>query len=233
MMTNLSRFRRVVRKVFRNLGFQRRIAPHFVDVMHAHDIDVVFDVGANDGDYGREIRDLGYEGLIVSFEPNPEAYDRLQATIASDPNWIAYSFAFGEDDGEAELSVAENDAMSSIKGLTEFGKETGAVSNTTVNVAITRLDSFLNKHPELMKNVYLKIDTQGFEMEVLRGAGEKLAQIAAVQAEIALIHTYTNELDWLEILMWMRAQKFEVATAICNSAVGAQVREFDFVFVRQ
>lgn len=62
-MTNLSGFRRVVRKVFRNLGFQRRIAPHFVDVMHAHDIDVVFDVGANDGDYGREIRDLGYEGL--------------------------------------------------------------------------------------------------------------------------------------------------------------------------
>ena len=91
MMTNLSRFRRVVRKVFRNLGFQRRIAPHFVDVMHAHDIDVVFDVGANDGDYGREIRDLGYEGLIVSFEPNPEAYDRLQAAIApvSLPNSVS------------------------------------------------------------------------------------------------------------------------------------------------
>ncbi|HFE39055.1 MAG TPA: FkbM family methyltransferase [Gammaproteobacteria bacterium] len=231
-MNIISSLRRVVRRVFRNVGYQRKIAPDFVDVMHAHNIDVVLDVGANDGDYGREIRDRGYTGLIVSFEPNPVAYARLQASIATDPNWIAYSFAFGEENGEAELSIAENDAMSSIKGLTEFGQKTGAKSISTVNIKVVRLDSFLAQHSELMGNIYLKIDTQGFEMEVLRGAGDVLAQIVAVQAEIALIHTYSNELDWLDNLMWMRAQKFEVATAICNSAVGAQVREFDFVFVR-
>ena len=232
-MNVFSKLRQLVRRWFRSAGFQRRIAPDFVDVMNDHDINVVLDVGANDGDYGREIRDRGYNGLIVSFEPNPKVYDRLKTSIAGDSNWVAYPYALGEDDGEAELSVAENDAMSSFKELTEFGKGTGAKSTATVNAKIVRLDTFLNAHPEYMKNIYLKIDTQGFEMEVLRGAGNILPRIAAVQAEIALVHTYADELDWLAIISWMRDRKFEVATAICNSAVGAQVREFDFVFVRR
>lgn len=232
-MNIFSQLRRLVRRGVRSAGFQRRIAPDFVDVMNERDINVVLDVGANDGDYGREIRDRGYKGLIVSFEPNPKAYARLEAAIEDDPNWVAYPYAFGEHDGEAELSVAENDAMSSFKGLTEFGQGTGAKPTATVQAKIARLDTFLNDHPELIKNVYLKIDTQGFEMEVLRGAGNMLSRFTAVQAEIALVHTYTDELDWLAIVSWMREQQFEVATALCNSAVGAQVREFDFVFVRR
>jgi FkbM family methyltransferase len=229
----LSAIRRSVRRRIRSAGFQRKIAPDFVDVMNAHDINVVLDVGANDGGYGREIRDRGYKGLIVSFEPNPKVFERLKISIVGDSNWLAYPYALGEEDGYDELLVAENDAMSSFKGLTEFGLVTGAKSIDTVTAKITRLDTFLKENAELMKNVYLKIDTQGFEMEVLRGAGSLLSQMTAVQAEIALIHTYADELDWLDIIRWMRDRQFEVATAICNSTVGAQVREFDFVFVRR
>ena len=225
--------RRIIRKAFRNSGFQRRIAPDFVDIMLAHEIDVVLDIGANDGDYGREIRDRGYKGLIISFEPNPIVYKRLQTAIAKDPKWHAYSLAFGEEDGEAMLSVAQNDTMSSFKRLTEFGQNTSAKQMGTVNVKIARLDTFLNKHPEFLKNTYLKIDTQGFEMEVLRGAGELLSKITAIQAEIALVHTYADEFDWLDIIYWIRKRKFEVVTAICNSTLGPRVREFDFVFVRR
>lgn len=233
MQKFLNKIRRFVRKKFRSLGFQRRIAPDFFDVMVANNIDVIFDVGANDGDYGREIRDSGYKGLIVSFEPNPAAYKRLLTATANDSNWITYPLALGEIDGHLELSIAENDVMSSLKELTTFGKDTGANPVSQALVKITRLDSFLKLHPELMKNIYLKIDTQGYEIEVLRGAGKKLEDILAVQTEIALIHTYKDELDWLEMLTWMRNNKFEVVTAICNSRVGAQIREFDFVFVRR
>jgi FkbM family methyltransferase len=228
-----SKIRRIVRSAFRNAGYQRRVAPDFFDVMQAHDIDVVLDVGTKDGDYGREIRDRGYNGLIVSFEPNPIVFERLQASIANDPNWQAYPLALGEEEGEVKLFIAKNDAMSSIKGLTEFGNGTGARPVGTTNVKIARLDAFLADNTQLIKNIYLKIDTQGFEIEVLRGAGAMLSHISAVQAEIALVHSYADELDWIEILLWMREKKFEVATAICNSAVGAQIREFDFVFVRR
>jgi FkbM family methyltransferase len=229
----LQKARRTARRLFRNAGYQRRIAPDFFDIMSHNGIDVVIDVGANDGDFGRDIRDRGYKGLIVSFEPNPVVFERLSNSIAGDPLWMAHQLAFGEEDGEASLFLAVNDTMSSLKGLTLFGENTGARAVDRVSVKLARLDTFLGQNPDLMRNIYLKIDTQGFEMEVLTGAGATLSCIKAIQAEISLVHTYANEHDWLEVLYWMRDKGFEVATAICNSAIAAQVREFDFVFVNQ
>ena len=232
-MFQLSNFRRFFRKKFRNSGFQRRIAPDPFDIIKAHDINIVLDVGSNDGDFGRDIRDRGYKGVIVSFEPNPLVFDRLKKAISGDHLWSAHRLALGEEDRDSTLFLAEDDTMSSLKNLTVFGQQTGAMVVNTTKVEVARLDTFLLQNPQLLKNIYLKIDTQGYEMEVLQGAGSLLKCIKAIQAEISLVHTYDNELDWLAVIGWMRDQKFEVATAICNSAIGAQVREFDFVFVNQ
>jgi len=100
-------------------------------------------------------------------------------------------------------------------------------------VRVITLETFLKKNPEYLKNIYLKMDTQGYEMEILLGAEKIINKITAIQAEVALIHTYENEADWLDFVSWLRTKKFELATAVCNSAIGPQVREFDFVFVRK
>ena len=226
--------RRIVRRGFRKTGFRRQIAPTIVDVMTCNDIDVVIDVGANDGDFGREIRDEGYKGRIVSFEPNPAAFARLSAAIRHDPLWEAHELGVGDEEGELELSVADNDVMSSFKGVTEFGS-TRLTEERAERVRVVRLDDFLRSRPDLVSRTYLKIDTQGFEMEVLRGVGDWLPKLAAVQAELGLVKTYQGEEDWLNVLMWMRERGFEVGTLACNSALEevAQVREFDFVFVQR
>ena len=69
-------------------------------------------------------------------------------------------------------------------------------------------------------------------MEALRGASELLLSIIAVQAEILLVHAHVNECDWLEVIQWMRQKGFEVPTAIADSRIEPQAREFDFVFAR-
>lgn len=199
--------------------------------MKGNSINLVLDVGANDGSYGREIRDRGYNGTIISFEPNPEAYARLKDKIKNDLNWEAYPFALGDIEGELDLAIAENDAMSSFKPLTEFGKETGASHVGKSTCRILTLDKFLAENPQPQKNIYLKIDTQGYELEVLRGASESLHAITAVQTETSLIHTYANEIDWIDFLLWMRKRNFEVATVVCNSACGWKIRELDIVFI--
>jgi FkbM family methyltransferase len=223
--------RRFLRKYVRNFGFQRRVAPDFVDVMQENQINLVLDCGANDGGFGREIRDRGYDGFIVSFEPNPDAYERLLKLIRGDERWTAYPIALGESNGISTLFINSIDVMSSIKELNEFGRGTQAKVVKTKQVKISRLDSFMDDHPELPRNVYLKLDTQGFEMEILRGAGSKLTEISIVQAELSLIHSYKDEPDWLDVIGWLREREFELVTAVCNSAVGARVREFDFVFL--
>jgi FkbM family methyltransferase len=228
--------RRSLRRAVRKTGFRRQIAPTFVQVMHNRGVDVVLDIGANDGDFGREIRDEGYAGRIVSFEPNPQAFGRLSRNIAGDPLWDAYQLGVGDVAGQLTLSVSNADVFSSFKPINDFGARTSqAQEAASVQVEVVRLDSFLRQHSDLVSRTYLKIDTQGFEMEVLRGAGDMLGRMAAVQAELGLIKTYQNEDDWLDVVLWMRARGFEIGTTVCNSAIreAAQVREFDFVFVQR
>lgn len=228
--------RRVVRRAVRKTGFRRQIAPTFVEVMKCNAIDVVLDVGANDGDFGREIRDEGYSGRIVSFEPNPAAFARLSAAIAHDPLWDAYQLGLGDKEGELRLSVASSDVLSSFKGTTGLFAGSHHLDEVRAEmVQVIRLDTFLGSNPDLVRRTYLKIDTQGFEMEVLRGLGIWLPKLVAVQAELGLVKTYQDEEDWLNVVLWMREQGFEVGTVACNSAVPevAQAREFDFVFVQR
>lgn len=226
-----SAVRRLIRKHFRNFGFQRRIAPDPVDVMVDHGIDLVFDCGANDGGFGREIRDRGYNGSIVSFEPIPEAYSRLSSFIASDERWTAYKIALGDRNCLKDFFINKIEVMSSMKELNDFGYSTHAQVLRTEKVKVSRLDSFIDDHPELSKKrIYLKLDTQGSEMEILLGAGGRLREIAVLQAELPLIHSYENEPVWIEVVSWLRDEGFDLVTAVCNSTVGARVREFDFVF---
>jgi len=228
--------RRVVRRLIRSAGFERRIAPSFVDVMKRHGIDVVLDVGANDGGFGREIRDAGYEGTIVSFEPNPEVFERLKAATRHDEKWDIFQLGVGDAADHLELSVTVNDVFSSFKKPSDYGRNwSGTVEGRTERVQVVRLDEFLLAHPQYLRNVYLKIDTQGFEMEVLRGAGDVLPKLAAVQAELGLLRIYAGQEDWLSLVIWMRGRGFEVATISCNSGDrgAAQVIELDVVFAKR
>ena len=228
--------RRVIRRLIRNAGFSRRIAPNFVEVILANKIEVVLDVGANDGGYGHELRDSGYTGRIHSFEPNPAAFQRLNASVAIDPNWSGVQYGVGDAPGLLRLNVSEADVFSSFKTLNSFGKDSrNARVVDTVEAKIVRLDEYLKENPELQGRPYLKIDTQGFEREVLEGLGDMFAKMVAIRVETSLVDSYVGQTDWIESLIYMRDRGFEVATMICNSTVPnrAKVREIDIVYVRK
>lgn len=227
--------RRLIRKLIRNAGFNRRIAPNFVEIIRANRIDIVLDVGANDGGFGRDLRDSGYTGRIHSFEPNPVAFKRLKDSIREDANWSAEQCGVGNVPGLLRLNVSATDVFSSFKALNSFGQNS---SNTcvvdTVEAKIVRLDDYLKEHPFKQRRPYLKIDTQGFEREVLEGLGDMFEKMVAIQVETSIMNSYVGEPDWIESLTFMRDRGFEVATMICNSAIPdrARVREFDIVYVR-
>ena len=227
--------RRLIRKMIRNAGFNRRIAPNFFEVIQANKVDIVLDIGANDGGYGLELRDSGYTGRIHSFEPSPSAFNRLSAIIGKDSLWNAEQCGVGQHPGTLELNVSKADVFSSFKALNDFGQTSqNAKVVDTVKAKVVRLDDYLTKNPELMGRPYLKIDTQGFEREVLEGLGNMLHEMVAIQVETSLINSYVGETDWLESILFMRDAGFEVATMVCNSSISskARVREFDIVYVR-
>src|SRR6266566_3516361 len=77
-------------------------------LLTTHGVDLVVDVGANDGGYATEIRRLGYKGHIASFEPLPDAMSRLNMKRRGDPRWDAFNLALGDKTGDVTMHVAGN-----------------------------------------------------------------------------------------------------------------------------
>ena len=113
--------RRLIRPALRRLGydvvrFDPRNDPtsHRAALIRERGVDLVLDVGANDGPFARQLREAGYRGRIVSFEPQAAAYAALRGAAAADPLWECRNVAVGADEGEVVLNIAANSSSSSL-----------------------------------------------------------------------------------------------------------------------
>lgn len=161
-------------------------------MLQTHGVDVVFDVGAARGAYGKELRDFGYEGAIVSFEPLADAYARLIRTRGDDRQWKTHQCALGSRTEKAEINVASNSDSSSMLPLAAAhvaaAPHVGYVGTEVVEVE--RLDVLAPEHLEPNSRAFLKLDTQGFERQVLEGAEQTLKRCVGLQLELSFVSLY-------------------------------------------
>jgi FkbM family methyltransferase len=185
-----------------------------IKLLKNYNIDVIIDVGANIGQYGAELRNIGYEGKIISFEPTSEAFQKLQKTASKDTLWDVHNLSLGERDGESIINVSKNSVSSSIlkdlPQLTESAPEATFIKKETIQ--IKKLDSIFNDLEIFGKNIYLKIDTQGYEKMVLDGAIKSLKSITGVQIEMALIPSYEGSLTFEAMITNMKNLGFKLTT---------------------
>jgi FkbM family methyltransferase len=227
-----------VKSLARAVGYDiRRIDSHFPkrpsDFIRSRNIDLVVDVGANVGQYASRLRSDGYAGWIVSVEPVSIAYTALAARAAGDARWKTMNLAFGEKEGLAEINVSEASVFSSIRhqlpAAAAFNSEARVICRESVRVA--RLDEIF---PELPKGrAFLKIDTQGYEQQVLMGASECLSQILGVQMELPIVHLYEGTWQFHEAIAYMCERGFEISNIVPVSygrADSVSLVEVDCVF---
>ncbi len=159
--------------------------------MDLHGIDLVYDVGANKGQFGSNILAAGYEGKVVSFEPLSEAHLHLTHVAQKHANWrVAPRCAVGSESGETTINVSGNSQSSSMLDLTAealAGSPTAQFVRSE-HVSVIRLDD-TDYHAQAL-NIFIKVDTQGFEMEVLKGATRLLASARGVQLEMSFTPMY-------------------------------------------
>ncbi len=227
-----------VKRAVRWAGFDvSRHRPSFVDLMRHHGIQVVLDVGANEGQFALELRSDGFRGQIISFEPIAAVHERLAARAARDPKWTTHHLALGATDGSLDIAVSHKTVFSSFKGLSEYSRENfpGARASAMETVEVRRLDEFLLINPLDLARTYLKIDTQGFEREVLDGAGTMLDQVRAVQAELPLRPLYEDQEIWVETIRWMATRGFRTVLAKENGIDPKrnELLELDVVFLNE
>jgi FkbM family methyltransferase len=200
-------------------------------------IDVALDVGANAGQFAHHLRsDLGFEGRIYSFEPLNVPFRRLQSRAAEDPNWQAFNFALGEVEGMATINVAANSESSSMLEMLPLHMEAAPESRFvgTEEVEIRTLDAIFDHLCHPGEGVYLKIDTQGFEGRVLRGADRCLPKIDTVQVEMSLTPLYSNELTFGELYQLLLGKGYamvDLEPHFTNPQTG-QLLQADAIFHR-
>ncbi len=167
------------------------------DLLRSLAVDCVLDVGANHGQYAADLRAVGYRGRIISFEPVRREFDELQGAFAHDRHWSGFQIALGSTNGTANLMVPEATVFSSF--LTPLRPMPGT---TQADVEVRRLDSVLPRLlPETPRpRVFLKMDTQGFDLEVFRGAEQCLGWIVGLQSEVSVEPIYAGMPHYLESL---------------------------------
>jgi|SRR5438270_2638356 len=210
--------------------------PGLWDFLDTRAVDLVIDVGANAGQFARELRSLGYRGRIHSFEPLPAAFAELERYAAGDPLWDASNVGVGRQRGELEINVAKNSVFSSFRPLSELAGRFDPNSQTVEKkrVPVVTLDEALSATPA--KSIFLKIDTQGFEQEVLAGAETLLKDCVGVQLELPVDHLYEGVWSFNEALVAMDRYGFVPAQfRAVNPRTGdrAAAVEFDAIFRRK
>lgn len=176
-------------------------------------VDVVLDVGANRGQFARALRVHGYANRIVSFEPLQEPFQKLSGLARLDPNWSCYQVGIGDRKGSMQMNVAANSLSSSFLPMLPRHLVAAPHSRYTrqEKVQVTTLDSFFADQTA-QERLFLKIDVQGFELAVLRGAESTLEQVLAIEMELSLVPLYEGQATLCPTLDELRARGFELVS---------------------
>ncbi|HEU0079370.1 MAG TPA: FkbM family methyltransferase, partial [Longimicrobiaceae bacterium] len=201
-------------------------------------VDCVLDVGGHFGEFGALLREIGYRGEIVSFEPLPESFARLRERCAADPKWRALPIAVGAEEGELPINVTAGTEFASFlvpdAGAWEEYRDAMRVERTEV-VPVRRLDAVLD---EVLagadgRRLFLKSDTQGYDLHVMEGAGERIRDMLGVQAELPVKPLYHGMPGLAEALSYLEGKGFELFGLYpVNHDGDGRVIEFDCVMRR-
>ena len=200
-----------------------------------HDVDLVLDAGAADGGYGKSLRKFGYTGRIVSFEPLSESYESLSATIRNDPTWTAHQLALGAESGPATINIASNRASSSFRAMLDSHRAAAPAVDYVAQetVTVSRLDDVDDEYVTSARRPFLKVDTQGFEREVLAGGTNLVSRCVGLQLELSFIPLYDGGMLVDEAIAWAYEQGFHLVNVEQGfSAPSGEILQVDAVFTR-
>lgn len=226
----LRRFDVCVSRWSRSYDYQR------VRYMRDAGVVAVVDVGANIGQYGAELRADGYHGRLLSIEPLWSAFGQLVGRSARDPLWDCIQCGLGAQDGEATLNVSANGVSSSILPILDSHVEAAPESRVqnAEKIRLRTLDSVVSEWIDPRGAIGLKLDVQGYEADVLRGASGTLPRVVFLELELSLVPLYAGQVLFIDMIEYVRTLGFSlvnVDTGFADPRTG-RVLQCDGIFLR-
>jgi len=237
------RLKKLSHKIFHYFGFDviRYTNNNFYSlqresVIRNRKINLILDVGANEGDYASEAREAGYRGRIISFEPLSSSFNILRKNSGKDPLWSCENMAVGSLDGDMEINVAGRTTSSSLLPMlplhTTICPESAYISKEKVRV--TRIDSLAGKLFKPEDKILLKADVQGYEKQVLQGSERIMDSVQAIELELSFLPLYEGAPLAYEMLDKLKSYGFIPAgfSRVLADPATESLLQVDGLFVR-
>jgi FkbM family methyltransferase len=209
----------ILKKFLKAIGLPLRVKKYpfgdkkrRIQLLNYHKINKILDVGANKGQYVETMRDLGYKGKIVSYEPLTSAFQSLERNSKNDKLWQIHNIGIGSQNEKVKINISKNSFSSSILNILD--SHVNAYPDSAYidkeEITIKTLDSIFQDFYEPNDRILLKIDTQGYEKQVLLGAEESLKHILGVQLEMAITPLYQDESLYTDIIEHLQERGFSL-----------------------
>lgn len=176
------------------------------------ELDYIIDVGANSGQFSKVVGYFYPKATIDAFEPLPNLYSKIQKTFENKKNIRTYNVALGNENGTVMFNKNNYGHISSILEISNTNKHYPKQKNDLkqIVVEIKTLDSL-----DLIKNktrgtALLKLDVQGYELEVLKGATETINNIDYIVIEANLEELYYNQPSFTKMNSYLNKSEFEL-----------------------
>jgi FkbM family methyltransferase len=237
---------RACRELTRRCGFDLVRYPasesldgHLASLLRRLRIECVVDVGAHHGEYALSLRRHGYSGRIVSFEPVADSFRELSAVVRQDASWTVHRLALGAAEEERLMNVPPRSSLASFLRPSAYSREIFGdeiVARHQERVSVTTLDSFLSAGSPADRSssrLFLKIDAQGYDAQILDGAERILGLVHGLQVEVALKPLYDGVTPYLSQLGWLNDRGFELTGVFpVERDSRMTIIELDCVFAR-
>ncbi|MEU4565464.1 FkbM family methyltransferase [Micromonospora sp. NPDC023956] len=174
------------------------------------DVDVVIDGGANGGQYAKWLRQCGFGGTIISFEPASDTFAVLSEAARSDDDWHCHHAALGPEDGQVLLHLTRTSLGSSVFRRTDLPSRLWP-DDVDVGTELVPMRALRSLWSELGcdgRRVYLKLDVEGAELSVLEGAGPVLDRVALLELELPLVAVHQDAPTLTEMLSFLTERGF-------------------------
>jgi FkbM family methyltransferase len=232
-----------LRKFLRKVGFDIIRYNYFTNyalrrmrLFESYCIDLVFDVGANIGIYGQELREHGYKDRIVSFEPLSNCFVKLQETASHDARWQTVNQALGNFDGKTTINVSMNAVSSSILTLlpSHLDSCAGARCTHQEEITVRKVDSIFSEYWQPSERLFLKIDTEGYEKNVIEGALASLDHVFGIEMELSFVPLYEGGASFLEMVSFLYDKGYQIMALnpVFSDKKTGQLLQADFIFCK-
>lgn len=190
-----------------------RVAPSIehVAILKYLQPDFIVDVGANRGQFTLAALNVLPQANVLCFEPLESAYNGLSRLFNFETRVSMHNTAIGDVDTHMSMNVSNKEDSSSLLEISDLQAEIfpGTEHSEVEKVSVCRLSKFMT-NDLLDKNILIKIDVQGYELEVLRGAGEILSKVQTIYVECSFVELYAQQADAKDVIEFLSTHGFSL-----------------------